>query len=100
MRGRPISQERQIAIELGFRTYKGTPHNRCGTTERYAIGGGCVHCARVVATEQREARKYLKASGAFDVTPQDVEAMELDNRETTELEDAEARRQAAIDDLM
>ncbi len=58
--GRPTNLDRQNAIALGFKTYTGSPHAACGTTERY-IGGGCAHCARTLATEQREARKFLKA---------------------------------------
>lgn len=63
MSGRPINPDRQNAIALGFTTYTGSPH-RCGTTQRYVSGGGCVHCARLIATEQREARKFLKAQAA------------------------------------
>jgi len=62
--GRPVNEDRQTAIDLGFKTYTGTPHSKCGTTERYVSGGGCVHCARTIATEQREARKLLKAQAA------------------------------------
>lgn len=90
--GRPQNEDRQTAIALGFRTYTGTVHKRCGTTERYVAGGGCVHCARAIALEQREARKFLQAQAA-----------PIDSRETPPVEiddDAEARRQAAIDDLM
>lgn len=58
--GRPVNEDRQTAIDLGFKTYTGTPHSKCGTTERYVSGGGCVQCARAIATEQREARKYLR----------------------------------------
>lgn len=61
MSGRPINESRQLAILMGDKTYVGAAHDKCGTTERYVKGGGCVHCARVIATEQRDARKYLVA---------------------------------------
>jgi hypothetical protein len=64
MSGRPVNPDRQTAIELGFTTYTGSPHSKCGTTKRYVSGGGCVHCARRIATEQREARKFLKKQAA------------------------------------
>jgi hypothetical protein len=64
MSGRPVNPDRQSAIDLGLVTYTGSPHSKCGTTQRYVSGGGCVHCARIIATEQREARKYLKAQAA------------------------------------
>lgn len=61
MSGRPINEDRQNAIALGLRTYTGAQHPKCGTTERYVSGGGCVHCARVKAAEQRDELKVLKA---------------------------------------
>lgn len=61
MTGRPINESRQLAILMGDKTYTGAAHDRCGTTERYVKGGGCVNCARVIATEQRDARKFLAA---------------------------------------
>lgn len=64
MSGRPINESRQLAILMGDKTYTGAAHDRCGTTERYVKGGGCVHCARVIATEQRDARKFLAAAEA------------------------------------
>lgn len=62
MSGRPINEDRQNAIALGLRTYTGAAHPKCGTTERYVSGGGCVHCARVKAAEQRDELKVLKAA--------------------------------------
>ncbi len=59
--GRPTNLDRQNAIALGFKTYTGSPHAACGTTERYVSGGGCVHCARALATAQRLALKAQKA---------------------------------------
>ena len=91
MSGRPINVDRQNAIALGYKTYTGSKHSKCGTTERYVSGGGCVHCARVIATEQREARKYLVASGALD-KPQEMALEETD--------DAELRARQALDDIM
>jgi hypothetical protein len=91
MSGRPINEDRQNAIDLGLRTYIGARHFKCDTTERYVAGGGCVHCARIVATEQRQARKYLQSHGA-----------ELDNAASDglETESAETRREASFDELM
>jgi len=88
MTGRPINEDRQNALALGLRTYTGSRHAKCGTYVRYVAGGGCVHCARIIATEQREARKYLQAQ--LDKPASDG----LDS------DDAEARRQADIDSLM
>jgi hypothetical protein len=66
MTGRPINQDRLNAIEFKLKTYTGAQHWKCGTTERYVSGGGCVHCARELATMQREALKALKAATAAD----------------------------------
>lgn len=60
MAGRPENASRANAALMGDKTYIGSVHDKCGTNERYTKGGGCVHCARVIATEQREARKYLQ----------------------------------------
>lgn len=60
MSGRPINDDRELSILLGKRTYVGLPHYKCNTTERYVSHGGCVHCARLVASEGRDARKFLK----------------------------------------
>lgn len=73
MTGRQVNEDRQNAIALGLMTYIGKTHPRCGTNVRYVNGGGCVHCGRVVATEQRQARIYLKkmqAEGALDTAPE------------------------------
>ncbi len=59
MVGRPKSEAREMAMLMGDMTYVGTLHSKCGTLERYVKGGGCVHCARVIATEQRDARNFL-----------------------------------------
>lgn len=122
--GRPANTDRQNALALGYRTYTGSPHAKCGTTERYVSGGGCVHCARVTATEQRDALKYLKAHAApgYDeaeaaasgfepvndvadnpddpLDSADDDAVEVDRTPSGETDDAEARRLAAIEDLM
>jgi hypothetical protein len=121
MTGRPINEDRQNSIALGLMTYTGTVHRRCGTNIRYVSGGGCVHCARVISAEQREARKYLlqqereykesqreeqaelardEVTGktfeeTFGEKPEDV----LDNSEKIG-DDAKARRDASIDELM
>ena len=91
MSGRPINQDRQNALELGLMTYTGAVHKNCGTTERYVKGGGCVHCGRLIATEQREARVYLRRQAMLDSEPGTGVETEAQ---------AEARRQAAIDELM
>lgn len=62
--GRPVNSDRQDAIEFGLKTYLGAKHVNCGTSERYVSGGGCVRCARLIATEQRAARKYLQRQAA------------------------------------
>ncbi len=131
MSGRPINSDRQNAIALELKTYTGAVHRRCGTTERYVAGGGCVHCARIIATEQRDARKYMKAqrdkelqfaqADAAGFGPEMQAALEADGEKLRQLtnedhgpyfvvdspeedglekDDAEARRQAAIDELL
>lgn len=103
MNGRPINQDRQIAISLGFQTYNGTAHSKCGTTERYTKGAGCVHCARLIATEQREARAYLREARAYlraqkNSAPEPAE--ELDNPDEGMQDKADARFQDDLEDLM
>jgi hypothetical protein len=61
--------ERQDAILQGFPTYAGAVHARCGTSQRYTSSGSCVVCARTIATEQREARRLLKAQAEGRVDP-------------------------------
>jgi hypothetical protein len=105
MSGRPINESRQLAIIMGDKTYVGAVHYKCGTAERYLSGGGCVACARIIASEQRAARKYLKAHQiAVDSKPEmaleQIEADEIADAAISDYDDAEARRQAAIDDLM
>lgn len=91
MSGRPINQDRATSVELGYPTYIGMEHSACGTSERYTKGGACVHCARIIATEQRAARKYL-AHHALDNAPEmAIEESEADRR---------ARIEASIDELM
>lgn len=113
MVGRPINEDRQNAIALGLKTYTGMRHSRCGTTERYVAGGGCVHCGRLIATEQREARIYLKKMQQQNVEDRDEDLLDsaerdgLDDPEADarfeEPDDEEARRarfEESIDDLM
>jgi hypothetical protein len=102
MSGRPINKDRELSIFLGEKTYQGSAHSRCGTTERYVKHQSCVYCARIIATEQREARKYLQRHVELRAGA-DVEAMMLDKAEPMVLEesdDAEERRRQAIEDLM
>lgn len=112
MSGRPINEDRQNAIALGLKTYIGAKHVNCDTTERYVKGGGCVHCARIIATEQREARNYLKrqagnidgrgdqgggypsSQGPLDIPAED--GLEIDETE----DDRKARFEESIEDLM
>jgi hypothetical protein len=115
MAGRPINESRQTAILCGDKTYIGATHARCGTYERYVSGGGCVHCARVIATEQREARKALLAgAGTITMTlddyseenvraafgSDDLFALDTDPTPQLELTSAERYAQSIEDDLM
>jgi hypothetical protein len=59
---RPFNESRQAALLANCKTYIGAPHSKCGTTERYVKGGGCVRCGRAIATEQREALKARQAA--------------------------------------
>lgn len=109
MTGRPLNEHRALAIELGFRTYEGIRHYKCGTTERYVRGGSCVHCAKLAAQEKREAAAYYKAANqdaAKIETPLDSAEEMVQERpdesfeEEEDEDDAEARRQASFDELM
>lgn len=106
MTGRPVNEDRQNAIDLGLKTYNGAKHARCGNTLRYVAGGGCVHCARIIATEQRDALKFLKrhAVNEAEEKVRTEDGVELDNVRDESYEedadDAEARREADIDSLM
>lgn len=97
MTGRPLNEDRQLALLSGDKTYIGSPHDRCGTNVRYVKSGGCVRCARVIATEQREARKYLINQNG-EVPQNSVDKSVPD--EVPVEDDAAARSRAAIDDLM
>jgi hypothetical protein len=90
MTGRPTNVDRQNALALGLRTYTGAIHPICGTTERYTTNCGCVHCARQIATEQREALKAIKAA------QERVNQTNDDHVDTS----AEARYLQGIEDLM
>lgn len=119
--GRPINSDKSLAIFLSEKTYRGGIHRKCGTNVRYVSNGGCVHCARVIMTEQREALKYKKQHEAEyleslkyedadrneeplnDVAMEDTGPIDSeleDGLDTDDPDDAEARRQASIDDLM
>src|ERR1035437_4135550 len=121
MNGRPINADRQNAILFKLTTYTGRVHE-CGTTQRYTSCGACVHCARLLATEQREARKVLRAQAKVEAASISVELDEyvacaddlvnydhedaLDNVEQVvaemvdeELAEADRFRQS-VDDLM
>jgi hypothetical protein len=104
--GRPINEDRQNAIALGLREYTGTRHARCGTNQRYVAGGGCAHCARLISAEQRAALNYLKRQTTLvldDISEENIRAaFPLDSTEEDGLEadDAAAREEAAIDELM
>lgn len=108
MNGRPINQDRQLAISLGFLTYEGSVHTKCGTTTRYTKGAGCVHCARLIATEQREARNFLRSSRGTPPPEREAAQNELDNIDEVIQDEmvAEARDDAAerfrrdLEDLM
>ena len=119
--GRPVNADKSLAIFLSEKTYRGGIHRKCGTNVRYVSNGGCAHCARTIATEQREALKYQKQYAAHlvaegvqsgDVIDGDVEPLNdvtaqfiepLDNDEPMVLEEsdnAEERQRQATDDLM
>ena len=112
--GRPINSDKSLAIFLSEKTYRGAIHRKCGTNVRYVSNGGCVHCARVLMTEQREALKYQKQYEAEyrDAMPEMEREVNddpaqftepLDNDEPMVLEesdDAEERQRQATDDLM
>lgn len=106
MSGRPINQTRQDAINLGLTTYVGAVHIRCGTDVRYVAGGGCIHCGRELAREQREALKYAKAHPVNDADEDALDrANEMvlvssDEMDAIEAEAARIRHQAEIDNLM
>jgi hypothetical protein len=68
MSGRSINEARRIAILMGYSTYTGSPHSKCSTSERYVAGSACVHCARVLAAEQRDALKVLQYQARVDAS--------------------------------
>lgn len=113
MSGRPINIDRQNAIALELTTYTGAVHRKCGTNQRYVSGGGCIHCARLIATEQRDARKFLKQHAINEaeakVREDDGIVLDIfagDGLDTDEPDaqggddDADARFQESIEDLM
>lgn len=100
--GRPTNSDRQNAIDLGLQTYIGKMHVKCGTRERYVAGGGCIHCGRIIATEQREALKYLKRAAREEAVRDEAEPA-LDSVSESGLEteeEARARYDADIDEMM
>ena len=101
---RPFNDDRQNSLTLGLRTYTGAPHPKCGTTERYVASGGCVHCARAKAAEQREELKVLKAYAAEQAEDQQREADGVNHPIIEGLDnDAEARQKAfeqSIEDML
>ena len=95
MAGRPINERHELAVLMGDKTYFGSEHDKCGTFERYTKGGGCVHCARVIASEQRAARKFLQTMEA-----QKVEGRDEDLLDTEPKNGLSAFEQSIEDDLM
>jgi hypothetical protein len=67
-------------------------------------GYACVHCARVVAAEQRDARKLLQHQQTAPDHPDDTRGLGewLDNADQAEVEEAnaEARERASLEELM
>jgi hypothetical protein len=57
--GRPHNVNRQAALVLSEKTYYGKKCKRCGSTERYTKGSGCVACQK---TNAIEARQLLRAA--------------------------------------
>ena len=94
---RNFNEDRQAAIRFNLKTYTGSPHSKCGTSERYVAGGSCVHCARLLASEQREALKFLRANSGTGPGQTTV-----DNRSPDEVEKEEAAERArrSVDELM
>lgn len=90
MSGRPVNESRQLAILTGEKTYTGAAH-KCGGTERYVKGGGCVRCARDIQTEQRAARLALLQGDAPHDAHLSVErsaTMTIDDINAQDLADA------------
>lgn len=109
--GRPKSENRELALITGEMTYNGSVHAKCGTTERYVSGGSCVHCARAIATEQREARLRLKAQESIEEYAQsfvtedgeqhEVEINHVETEEENTIDvDERSDYEKSIDDLM
>ncbi len=61
MTGRPINQNKELAILYGEKTYRGSEHT-CGTNERYVTNGGCVHCTRDKQRIMRERSAAIDAA--------------------------------------
>lgn len=103
MSGRPINEDRQNAIALGLRTYMGAPHSKCGTTERYVSGGGCVYCARETATAQREALKAVRAQ-ASTALDEKIEEQIINHDELAPIDNGQTPEQItfeqSIEDLL
>lgn len=115
MTGSPINHDLARAVDLGLMFYEGRPHKLCGETLRYASGAGCVRCAKRRSLEQRERQKFLKLNpvqstrdlseedradvfAADEPDPVDIEPD--DGLDVDDPDDAQARAEAGIDELM
>lgn len=104
---RPLNVDRQNAITFKLTTYTGSEH-KCGTSQRYTSTGTCMHCARLLAAEQREALKVLRAQAKVKATSEDPvnydheDVLDIVEPLVAEMVDqAEADRfRQSVDDLM
>lgn len=114
MTGSPINHDLARAVDLGLMFYEGRPHKLCGETLRYASGAGCVRCAKRRSLEQRERQKFLKLTCddviqeqiddhdefAPPIEPDPVDIEPDDGLDVDDPDDAQARAEAGIDELM
>lgn len=66
-RGRPHSVNLQAARLVGDKTYEGKRCKRCGGTERYTKGCGCVACQKSNAIEARQLLAAARRDSAKDL---------------------------------
>jgi hypothetical protein len=59
-RGRPVNEERQLALLTGDKTYTGKRCKACGCTTRYAKSGSCTGCTQEKAEQLREIERLAK----------------------------------------
>lgn len=54
-----MSTKRMIAAEQGKIIYLGNQCAKCGTSEKYTSGGGCVFCVKAKAKVSNETKRKL-----------------------------------------